>query len=73
MSKNHPSSDGYKIIKILYMSFFGKLLGFSKKDRQIMEQPEHEIQTAPPDDLMVIKKEQQNTKELGDNQNKDSP
>lgn len=56
------------------MSFFGKLLGFSKKDQQIMEQPEHEIQKAPPDDLMVLQNEQQNkTDELENAQNKDSP
>jgi hypothetical protein len=56
------------------MSLFGKLLGFSKKNHQLMEQPEHEIQKASPDDLMVLQNEQQNkTDEKENTQNKDSP
>ena len=56
------------------MSFFGKLLGFSKKDHQIMNQPEHEIQKAPPDDLMVVQDNQQKGSLEKENiQNKDSP
>ena len=36
------------------MSFFKKLLGLEKKEKDLMEQPEQELAPAPPDDLMVV-------------------
>lgn len=42
------------------MSFLSKLLGRDKKKDQLMEPPEHDLQPAPPDDLMVVKDKQTN-------------
>ena len=58
------------------MSFWKKLLGRSKDNNLPMEEPEHDITKAPPDDLMVVEKEDkqedQNLQEESLN-NKDSP
>ncbi len=54
------------------MSFFSKVLGFfSNKDKQIMEQPEHEIKETPPDDLVTT--EQQDQHKEDNLNNKGSP
>ena len=42
------------------MSFWNKLFGVSQKDKELMEEPEHELAKMPPDDLMVTKQEQKN-------------
>lgn len=68
------------------MSFWNKLFGVSKKNTQLMEEPEHELAKMPPDDLMVTKTEEKkkspdqiidsenNIKDKEDNfNNKDSP
>ena len=39
------------------MSFWKNLLGISKKETQIIEEPEHDLANRPPDDLMVVKDE----------------
>lgn len=44
------------------MSFWSKLFGASPKQTQLMEEPEHELSTTPPDDLMVVNKKQENFK-----------
>lgn len=50
------------------MSFWKNLFGISKKvkdleqdrkETQIMEEPEHELRVAPPDDLMIVKKDEE--------------
>ena len=51
------------------MTFWKKLLGFSKKENQIIEQPEHEIQTKPTEDIMLAEDKHIDKEE----QNKDSP
>ncbi len=56
------------------MSFLDKLLG--KNNKQIIKEPENELMKAPPEDIMVVKKENQ---QPADNlqkeytNNKDSP
>jgi len=37
------------------MSFWKNLLGVSKKETEIIPEPEHELAKQAPDDLMVIK------------------
>ena len=37
------------------MSFWKNLFGSPKKETQIIEEPEHDVSVAPPDDLMVVK------------------
>jgi len=60
------------------MSFWKNLFGNSKKETEIIEEPEHDLAVAPPDDLMVIKDEKQKESNTSDNikedlNNKDSP
>lgn len=43
------------------MSFWKKMLGLSKKETQIIEEPEHDLAKAPPDDLMIVKDEEKDT------------
>jgi hypothetical protein len=38
------------------MSFWKNLLGISKKETQIIEEPEHDLVNRPPDDLLVVEK-----------------
>jgi len=69
------------------MSFWKNLFGTPKKETQIIEEPEHEITVAPPDDLMIVKDKQTDTSsealatdevnisnyKIEDSNNKDSP
>ena len=43
------------------MSFWKKLLGLNN-NKQIMKQPAHDLQQAPPDDLMVVEKNEDQRK-----------
>ena len=65
------------------MSFWKKMLGISK-ETQIIEEPEHDLAKAPPDDLMIVKDEHKEDKDnqtqtnnsdykKDDSNNKDSP
>ncbi|MFA6307334.1 MAG: hypothetical protein WCS88_03570 [Patescibacteria group bacterium] len=60
------------------MSFWKNLFGNSQKETQIIEEPEHDLAMAPPDDLMVIKDKKQTESNTSDYKkedlnNKDSP
>lgn len=58
------------------MSFWKKLLGLNN-NKQIMKQPAHDLQTAPPADLMVAEKHQEQSEDKNlkheEQNNKDSP
>ena len=58
------------------MSFWKNLCGASKKETQIMEEPEHDLRVAPPDDLMIVKDEEESniSEDKKENlDNRDSP
>ncbi|MBT4209411.1 MAG: hypothetical protein HOE19_00610 [Candidatus Komeilibacteria bacterium] len=58
------------------MSFWKNLFGASKKETQIMEEPEHDLRVAPPDDLMIVKDEEESniSEDKKENlDNRDSP
>ena len=40
------------------MSFWKNLFGGSKKETQIIEEPEHDLAKAPTDDLAIVKDEE---------------
>ena len=58
------------------MSFWKKLLGLNN-NKQLMKQPAHDLQQAPPDDLMVVEKNEDQSEEQNlkheEYSNKDSP
>ena len=51
------------------MSFWKNLLGISKKETQIIEEPEHDLVNRPPDDFMVVEKKDESNS-LDDKQDK---
>ena len=53
------------------MSFWQRLFG-SGKDKQIIEEPEHEIQERPPEQLMVAEQKNNYSEEIKED-NKASP
>ena len=58
------------------MSFWKNLFGASKKETQIMEEPEHDLRVAPPDDLMIVNDEEESniSEDKKENlDNRDSP
>ena len=58
------------------MSFWKNLFGASKKETQIMEEPEHDLRVAPPDDMMIVKDEEESniSEDKKENlDNRDSP
>jgi len=58
------------------MSLWKKLFGISKKETEIIEEPEHELAKMAPDDLMVLEKKDESNnldKHKEDLSNKDSP
>jgi hypothetical protein len=58
-----------RTLKFKNMSFWKNLLGISKKETQIIEEPEHDLVNRPPDDLLVVEKKDESNS-LDDKQDK---
>ena len=46
------------------MSFWKNLFGGSKKETQIIEEPEHDLAKAPTDDLAIVKDEEDKSSDM---------